>query len=111
MPEPSRYLALCEQQNLTDSSNNCYICAQMRQRKPSLKQAGLSRICLLCNNPFCERHKGEEDGVCQLKHATYCSKQEHKDRHAPVEIFVSMEARRRALGEGGELGGTLEGGL
>lgn len=79
--------------------NNCYVDAQMRLRKPGWKQTGFSRTCLLCNSPFCDAHKGKEQGVCETNHFTYCGKQEHIDRHAPVQIFVSLEARRKALGE------------
>lgn len=102
MPQSSRYLDVLELQQelgLDDPRKNCYVCAQMMLRKPNWKQSGLSTTCLLCNNPFCELHKGKEDGVCEIKHQTYCSKPEHKLRHAPVPIYVSLEERRKALGE------------
>lgn len=99
MANSALFLSLCEQQDMTDPSINCYVCSRMRQRKPEWKQAGLSRICLLCNNPFCDKHKGKDDGVCEINHVTYCGKQEHKDLHAPVKIFKSLDARREALGE------------
>ena len=101
MPEPSRYLALYEQQYLTDPSNNCYVCAQIRQRKPDLKQTSLSNTCLLCNNPFCDAHKSKRDnGVCEINHGKSCSDKRHVDRHAPTAIFVSLEARRMFLAAG-----------
>lgn len=105
MSNTAHYLALGEEQDMSNPSNNCYVCSRMRIKKPFWKQTGLSRVCLLCNNPFCEFHKGEEDGVCEINHDTYCSKKTHIDLHAPVKIFVSMEARRRALGEEAEIEG------
>lgn len=99
MSKSSRYFSLRDEQDLTNSSNGCYVCAQMRTRKPNWKQIGISKTCLLCANPFCDSHKSKlEDGVCEIDYKTYCSSQKHKDRHALVQIFTSLEARWQTLG-------------
>lgn len=100
MPETERYLALSQLHDPSDPFDDCYVCARMRLRKPEWRQPGLSETCLLCNNRFCEKHKSPDglEGVCEMNHQTYCSKQTHKEFHAPVKIFVSLEARREALG-------------
>lgn len=98
MASSSRYLTLLA--NRPPSVPDCYVCLQIAQRK-SITQDGLTTTCLLCNNPYCINHKGYEDGTCNINHATYYGKTEHRARHAPVEIFPSMEARKRRLGGGG----------
>lgn len=77
---------------------DCYICRQMSVRKPQHKQDGPSKICLLCNNRFCEKHKGGDEGVCEMNHDTYCSKTEHQELHAPVKIYTTLAERRERLG-------------
>ncbi len=78
---------------------DCYVCLQMLKHKPQHKQEGSSETCILCDNPFCEKHKGKYKGVCEINHITYCSKPKHKAQHAPVEIFPTLAARRKKLGE------------
>lgn len=80
-------------------TTDCYVCLQMQLRKPQLKQDGPSTTCLLCNNPFCETHKGGDEGVCEIDHVTYCGKPKHRARHAPVEIYTTLAARRERLGD------------
>ena len=98
MAETSRYLNILKRQNLDGSPEDCYVCCQMRERKGYRNQEGPTKRCLLCNNPYCDTHKGRIEGVCEINHRTYCSKESHRRRHAPVEIYVSMEARQKALG-------------
>lgn len=62
-----------------------------------MKQVSPSTICVLCNNPFCERHKGSDEGVCEIKHETYYNNPAHRHRHAPVETFPSLQAREKTL--------------
>jgi len=95
MASSSRYLTLLANRSLGDP--DCYVCLQIAQRKP-VTQDGPTKTCLLCNNPYCKTHKGYEDGTCNINHVTYYGKTKHRSRHAPVEIFPSMEARKRRFG-------------
>ncbi len=106
MASSSRYLALLA--NRSPSGPDCYVCLQIAQRKPII-QEGPTTTCLLCNNPYCETHKGHEDGTCNINHVTYYGKTKHRARHAPVEIFPSIEARKRRFGgDGFQTGGAQE---
>ncbi len=98
MASSSRYLALLA--NRSPGDPDCYLCLQIAQRKP-ITQDGPTTTCLLCNNPYCETHKGHEDGTCNINHVTYYGKTKHRARHAPIEIFPSMEARKRRFGGDG----------
>lgn len=99
MAESSRYLHLIERRVGRMDGMDCYTCLQMAERKPDLQQEGLTQTCLLCNNQYCEEHKGKEEGVCgMIGHNTYASNPRHQARHAPVELFSSLEARERKLG-------------
>lgn len=99
MAESSRYLSLVERRAGRMDGMDCYTCLQMAERKPDLQQEGPTKTCLLCNNQYCEMHKGEEEGVCEMKgHNTYASSSRHQARHAPVELFSSLQARERKLG-------------
>lgn len=46
----------------------------MRLRKPYLKDTLPTQLCVLCNRYYCVDHKGIEDGVCEINHATYYEK-------------------------------------
>ena len=77
---------------------DCYVCIQMVQRKSEWKQEGPSKTCLLCNNPFCEKHRGKDEGVCEIGHVKYYNNLSHRARHAPVEIFPTLEAMKERIG-------------
>ena len=66
----------------------------MAERKQYHVQEGGSALCLLCNKLYCERHKGGEDDVCEINHATYYMKR--PDRSG---IFPSMEKRKGQIQE------------
>lgn len=96
MTQDSRYLTLLAKRSAGDP--DCYVCLQIAQRK-AVTQGTHCRTCLLCNNPYCETHKGSDDGTCNINHRTYYSKPKHRARHASVEIFPSIEARRQRLSD------------
>jgi len=98
MASTSRYSTLLAKRSPGDP--DCYVCLQIAQRK-AITQYGPTTTCLLCNNPYCETHKGRADGTCNINHVTYYGKTKHQTRHAPVEIFPSMEARKRRFGGDG----------
>ena len=77
---------------------DCYVCLRMAKRKPERRQEGPSQIWLLCDNRFCITHKGKEEGVCEINHETYYSKQRHHDIHE-VDIYPSLEERNRRMAE------------
>jgi hypothetical protein len=84
--ESSRFLRLTRDPG--SSNITCYVCLQMRERKPSWKQDGPAEKCILCNNSYCDKHKSNGTPLtCEINHETYCSKASHKARHAPVRIF------------------------
>ena len=97
----SRYLRLLSDQPSDKAPMDCYICIQIAQRKHQLQQDGPSKTCLLCNNPFCENHKGSDEGVCEIGHEKYYSNPAHRARHAPVKIFPSLAERQKKLGAEG----------
>ena len=43
----------------------------MRLRKPYLKDTLPTKLCLLCDRPFCVDHKGKQEGVCEINHVAY----------------------------------------
>jgi len=49
-------------------------------------------MCLLCARPFCETHRGKEDGVCEINHRTY-----FKNHYAYKGVYRSLEDREKAL--------------
>ncbi len=51
---------------------------------------------------YCEKHKGKEEGVCEVNYLTY-----YRKHCGPRRIFRSREHRREVLGEG--KGQTSEG--
>ena len=88
----SRFIQL--KANSSSSDITCYVCLQMLQRKPSWQQSGSTKICLLCNNDYCDDHKSkDETGACEINHQTYCSKERHRLRHHPIRIFCNMNER------------------
>ena len=97
MDQPSTYLRLLDERTPDNSKMNCYVCVQAVQRKPELKQEGPSKTCLLCNNPYCQKHKGKDEGVCEIGHVNYYENPENRARHSPVEIFPSLEARKEKM--------------
>lgn len=97
MDQSSRYLRLLEEQAPQDSKVDCYVCIQVVQRKPDWKQEGSTKICLLCNNPYCEKHRGKDEGTCEIGHVKYYENPNHRARHAPVEIFPSLEVRKEKM--------------
>ena len=89
--------------NQASSNITCYVCLQMKQRKPSLEQDGPAEKCILCNNSYCDKHKSERVPMtCEINHETYCSNGKHKARHAPVCIFRNMREREAYLASNGE---------
>lgn len=91
MAESSRYLRFLDERDATKPAMDCYVCLQMAQRKPLKQQTTPSKACLLCNNPFCEEHKG-------IGHEKYYGDPAHRAPHAPVELFPSLQAREQKLG-------------
>ena len=90
--ETSRYLKLKEEND--DPNLTCYVCLQMKQRKPEWKQEGDTKVCFLCNNEYCDMHKSNTvPNTCEIDHNTYCSKARHRTRHHPIHIFTTMQAR------------------
>lgn len=71
---------------------DCHICTSMAETKVH-DQVGDCAVCLLCDRPYCERHKGEEMDVCEINHNTY-----YRRHYKPGRIFPSMDNRRKALG-------------
>ncbi|KAL8917614.1 MAG: hypothetical protein Q9208_007842 [Pyrenodesmia sp. 3 TL-2023] len=71
---------------------DCHVCERMAKSKVH-HQVGDCAVCLLCDRPYCERHKGEEVDVCEINHSTY-----YRRHYKPGRIFPSMDARRGALG-------------
>ena len=63
------------------STIDCHICVCMNRRKPAWKQAGPSKMCVLCVRQYCTVHAapvdkvGGED-VCEINHETYYWKHE-----------------------------------
>lgn len=78
---------------------DCYVCIQVAQRQPQLPQYGPSKLCLLCDNLFCAKHKGKDEGVCEINHETYYRRLDHRELHAPVEIFPTLEKLRERFGD------------
>lgn len=75
----------------------------MRQRKPQWKQEGTAQTCLLCNNKYCDKYKSlSVPETCELKHETYCTKEAHKQRHAPTRIFRNIQERDEWIAANGE---------
>lgn len=99
--------ALKPAESFDKSAKSCRVCGQMQERR-AWKQTGLSWICLLCSHPYCEAHKGKEEGVCEINHTTYYQ------RHDYPNIYPSLQARERKLGKAKmdlkEDGATLENG-
>jgi hypothetical protein len=63
----------------------------MRLRKPRLQDTLPIELCVLCNRPFCAKHKGIRDGVCEINHLTYYYK------HPGAEnIYRTYEDWRRS---------------
>jgi len=90
--EASRYKQL--KADAANSDITCYVCLQMRQRRPAWQQEGATRSCILCNNEYCDKHKsGRLSSACEINHEIYCGKEQHKRRHAPIRIFRNMEER------------------
>ena len=98
MASLSRYLPLLDDRVLSNLKMTCYVCIQTVQLQPEWKQEGPSKTCLLCNNPFCEKHKGKDKGVCEIGHEEYFDNPDHHAQHAPVKIFPTLEARNEKLG-------------
>lgn len=80
------------------SEPNCHVCSSMSKRKYHV-QKGDAALCLLCDRPYCEAHKGEEEDVCEVNHFTYYRK--HPAFHG--RIFSSLAARRLEAGKLEEL--------
>jgi len=57
-------------------------------------QVGGVALCLLCDRLYCERHKGKEDGVCEINHMTY-----YRAHYSPKRFFRTLEHRREVLGD------------
>ncbi|KAL7808737.1 hypothetical protein V8C44DRAFT_335230 [Trichoderma aethiopicum] len=49
----------------------CHVHKSMRVRKPHLQDKPPVMLCLLCDRPFCDEHKGKQYGVCEVNHVTY----------------------------------------
>ena len=54
--------------------------------------------CLLCNRNFCEKHKGTDEGVCEVNHGTY-----YQRHHRLPNVYPTLEARAEALGQETEM--------
>jgi len=78
---------------------DCYVCIQMIEHKPQWAQDGPSKLCLLCDNLFCAKHKGKDEGVCEINHETYYRRLDHRELHAPVEVFPTLEKWRERFGD------------
>ncbi len=98
MASPSRYLKLVDEPGAAKFAGDCHVCLEMAQGKPLKQQLTPAKTCQLCSNHFCENHKGKDSGVCEIEHETYYNNPAHRTRHAPMEIFPSLEARAMRLG-------------
>lgn len=67
---------------------DCHVCKRMAETKVHYQVGDCAR-CLLCDRPYCKRHKGEEVDVCEINHMTY-----YRRHHTPGRIFPSMDARK-----------------
>lgn len=45
------------------------------------------------------KHKGKDEGVCEINHETYYRRLDHRELHAPVEIFPTVEKLRERFGD------------
>ncbi|KAG6989901.1 hypothetical protein G7Y79_00061g092880 [Physcia stellaris] len=66
---------------------------------PNAPRRFLLRARVLHMPPFCERHKGKEEGVCETNHVSYY--RNHPLRWAT--IFSSLEARENEMEKRGSL--------
>lgn len=115
IPESFRHVLIPDRHSLNNIKEpmTCHICLRMAHRKPSWRQHGLAKTCLLYNNEFCPLHKGKEGGVCEINHQTYYRKAKHHILHAPRIIYPSLEVRACKMGleeEGEEMLGGDEAG-
>ena len=79
------------------SEPDCHVCKRMAETKRHSQEGGCA-VCLLCNRPFCERHKGEEVDVCEINHFTYFRNHQHLLYSGTRNIFPTMKSRWEALG-------------
>ena len=72
----------------------------MRDRNPAthgtLPKTDVDQTCLLCDRNFCEKHKGKEEGVCEIYHETYYRKH-HPQTPAIFPNLAAYEAEVRAM--------------
>ncbi|TGO41583.1 hypothetical protein BHYA_0019g00120 [Botrytis hyacinthi] len=74
----------------------CYICREMMAKRSAQRFVFLNpdklERCLLCNRPFCTRHKAVENNtVCKIRHDSYYDN--HRNLHGTGTIFRNMEHR------------------
>ncbi|TEY78281.1 hypothetical protein BOTCAL_0050g00120 [Botryotinia calthae] len=72
----------------------CHICKEIMSRKKFFSPTSLEvEQCLLCNRPFCVRHKEKKEtkGVCEINHERYYLN--HRDNQSKGKIFRNMEHR------------------
>lgn len=78
---------------------SCHVCLAMSFRKPALKKDGPSITCILCNRPYCQKHKAcdllkKDEDVCEINHITYYGK--YVDMYPQGAIFPTLGARVKA---------------
>ena len=57
-------------------------------------------MCLLCKKPYCDAHKGMDEGVCETGHLTCYSKPDEHARVVPIEVFQSAYGEQSKSGNG-----------
>lgn len=75
----------------------CFVCERMRIGRPEKhgdRPAAPTQLCLLCDRNYCNDHKGNEDGVCEINHTTY-----YRNHPQFNDIYPDMAARNKAKKE------------
>jgi len=70
----------------------CFVCQRMAKKRLDIKGGVATTRCLLCNRTYCDVHKGEAEGVCEINHYTY-----FKNHFGFQDVYESLEARERTL--------------
>lgn len=46
----------------------CHLCVLNHEKNSRYRQTGRSSLCVLCDRPYCESHRGTENKVCNIDH-------------------------------------------
>lgn len=76
------------------SMPRCHVCTRMERRRPTLKQAGPSKMCVLCKRSYCHDHAAPpsveaEADACEVNHETYF------ENHRMKGIYPTLESWQR----------------